>query len=67
MLTLKPVRYGLLHDEGGVVLFASAEEDVFFEVDVCLGELCLRVLYPLVVYVYTAALEIFFCVLARCG
>ena len=67
MLTLKRVRYGLLHDEGGVVLFASAEEDVFFEVDVCLGEFRLRVLYSLIVYVHAAALEIFFCVLARCG
>ena len=57
----------LFHNEGSVVLFASAQENVFFEVDVCLGEFRLRVLYSLIVYVHAAALEIFFCVLARCG
>lgn len=56
----------LFHNEGSVVLFASAQENVFFEVDVCLGELRLRVLYPFIVYVYAAALEVFFRILARC-
>lgn len=57
----------LLHDQGSVVLFASAEENVFFEVDVCLCELGLWVLYPFIVYVYSAALEVFFRILTRCG